>query len=84
MRQQQPDHHSCFECNIIVENHLGNCWLVWFEDISVKWLSDDRVLFSGIMPDHAALFGLLNRIRDLNTKIISISIVKQLNDGISQ
>lgn len=63
-----------YDCEIRFKNHLDNCWLVWFEGLLVENLADGEVLVSGCLPDQAALFGLLNKIRDLNLKVVSLSV----------
>jgi hypothetical protein len=75
MRQQIPG--LSFDCEIRFRNHLDNCWQVWFEGLLVENLADGEVRVSGSLPDQAALFGLLNRIRDLNLKLVSLSVVKR-------
>ena len=72
MRQQIPG--SEFVCEIKLKNHLDNCWQVWFDGFLVDNLADGEVLVSGTLPDQAALFGLLNKIRDLNLKVVSLSV----------
>jgi hypothetical protein len=74
MTQKMPGPGSQFACEIRFKNHLDNCWDIWFEGLLVKNLVDGEVLVSGSLPDQAALFGLLNKIRDLNLKVVSISI----------
>ena len=66
-----------FDCRIRFMNHLDNCWLTWFEGLSVQKLSDGEMLIYGNIPDREALFGLINKIRDLNLKVISISVTAQ-------
>jgi hypothetical protein len=74
MRHQEYGLDSRLVCEIRVKNHLDDCWTSWFGDLSTTKLDSGEVLFSGTVSDQAALFGLLNRIRDLNLKVVSISI----------
>ena len=72
MIQQKPD--SGFDCEIKFKNHLDDCWQIWFDGLLAENLADGEVLISGSLSDSAALFGLLNKIRDLNLKVISLVI----------
>ncbi len=74
MTQQKDILTAQFDCRIRVRNHLDDCWLTWFEELSVKKLANGEMLISGNMPDQEALFGLLNKIRDLNLTLIAIRV----------
>jgi len=39
----------------------------------LTYLEGNETLLSGSLPDQAALYGLLERIRDLNLKLISVT-----------
>jgi len=56
---------------IIIEGHLDERWLRWFEGLDVTPLPEGETLISGEM-DQAALHGILNRIRDLGMELISV------------
>lgn len=58
---------------IKVQGHLDQRWSNWFAGLEVTNLDDDEALISGSLPDQAALHGLLERIRDLNLKLNSVS-----------
>ncbi|MBN1190377.1 MAG: hypothetical protein JXA46_11540 [Dehalococcoidales bacterium] len=77
MRPQMPGKGQYFDCEIRLKNHLDKCWQAWFEGLRVNNLDDGEVLVSGSIPDQAALFGLLNRIRDLNLKVVSLNVRAQ-------
>ena len=49
---------------IRVEGHLNPQWFVWFTDLELTYPVADETLLSGLLPDQAALHGLLERIRD--------------------
>ena len=62
---------------IRVKNHLDPCWHVWFDGWTITNLEDGEVLLTGAAIDQSALHGTLNKIRDLNLKLISVAEVDQ-------
>jgi len=58
---------------IKVGGHLDQCWSDWFAGLKLTHLEGNQTLLSGSLPDQAALHGLLERIRDLNLILISVS-----------
>jgi hypothetical protein len=62
---------------IRVKNHLDPCWRDWFEGWTITNLEDGEVLLIGADVDQSALHGALNKIRDLNLKLISVIEVNQ-------
>ena len=60
---------------IKIQSRLDPGWSDWFSGFHFTQLDGNVTLISGSLPDQTALFGLLKRIRDLNMKLISITIV---------
>lgn len=56
-----------------VRGHLDQRWSEWFAGLKLTLLNGDETLFSGPLPDQAALYGLLERIRDLNLTLVSVT-----------
>ena len=57
---------------IMVEGHLDKKWMDWFDGMVISYDGSNTRL-SGNIKDEAHLHGILNQIRDLNLKLISIN-----------
>ena len=57
---------------ILVQGHLDTKWKDWFEGMVISYQGTNTVL-SGKIKDEAHLHGVLNQIRDLNLKLISVN-----------
>lgn len=53
---------------------LDREWADWFDGMSMTSGADssDETVLSGYVADQAALHGLLNKIRDLNLRLIAV------------
>lgn len=56
---------------IRVEGVLGESWGAWFNDVNVITEGDHTVL-QGPLVDEAAVFGVLDRVRDLGVRLVSV------------
>jgi hypothetical protein len=57
---------------IKVEGHLDKKWMDWFEGMIISYAGKNTKL-TGNIKDEAHMHGVLNQIRDLNLKLISIN-----------
>jgi hypothetical protein len=55
---------------ILVEGRLDPCWSEWLEGMCITPHESGGTLLSGALPDQCALYGLLNRLRDMNLKLV--------------
>lgn len=56
-----------------IKGHLDQGWSEWFSGLKLTYTEVDETLLSGPLPDQSALHGLLERIRDLNLTLISVT-----------
>ena len=64
---------------IKIKGCLEPGWSEWFAGLKMTHLEENVTLLYGSLPDQAALHGLLERIRDLNLTLLSVSSSDQTN-----
>jgi hypothetical protein len=60
-------------CEIKIKGYLDQHWSDWFSSLTLTHLEGNETLLAGELLDQAALHGLLERIRDLNLTLISVT-----------
>jgi len=65
---------------IRVKGHLGDHWADWFGELKIENLPDGEAALCGPLPDQAALYGVLNRIRDVGLTLLSVNRVADQSD----
>jgi len=58
---------------IKIRGHLDTHWMDWFAGLKMTYIKENETLLYGYLPDQSALHGLLERVRDLNLTLISVS-----------
>lgn len=61
---------------IKIQGHLDKEWKNSFEGMKISYERDSTIL-TGNLKDEAQMHGVLNIIRDLNLKLISINSVEE-------
>jgi hypothetical protein len=59
--------------DIRVTGDLNPSWSEWFDGLTITNLEGGVAVLSGDLVDQAALHGTLNKIRDLNLSLISVT-----------
>lgn len=62
---------ECYE--IKIKGLLDQGWSEWFADLKLTYPVEGETLLTGLLADQAALHGVLERIRDLNLTLISVT-----------
>jgi hypothetical protein len=60
---------------IRVKGHLGRQWTDWFDGLTITLEDNGDTLLTGPVVDQAALHGLLKKVRDLGTPLVSVNRV---------
>jgi hypothetical protein len=65
---------------IIIRDHLDEKWKDWFDGMEINYEGDNTII-TGNLKDEAHMHGILNQIRNLNMKIISLNLADTQNDN---
>jgi hypothetical protein len=60
---------------IRIGGHLEKHWSAWFGDLKLTHEGDGTTKLCGFVPDQAALYGVLMKVRDLGIVLISVEAV---------
>jgi hypothetical protein len=77
--KNDPNHPVVYQ--IRLKGHLDDRWAGWFGGLTITLEEDGNTLLTGPVPDQAALFGLLRRVRDLGMQLISVNCVDTSNQA---
>jgi hypothetical protein len=58
---------------IRLKGHLDSRWAAWFDGLALTRGSDGTTIIHGPVTDQAALYGLLQKTRDLGLPLISVT-----------
>jgi len=71
-RSTPPSGDAGLHYEIKVKGHLEEHWADWLGGLSITHDSQGNTLLTGVVPDQAALHGILAQIRDLGLTLISL------------
>ncbi len=61
---------------IRVKNHLGCEWAHWFDGFAITPDGDEVMALTGEVVDQSALYGLLQKLQNLNLALLSIERIE--------
>ena len=61
---------------IRLKGHLDTRWATWFDGLTLTRGSDGTTILQGPVADQAALYGLLQKTRDLGLPLLSVTYVE--------
>jgi hypothetical protein len=65
--------HNPGRYEIRLKGHLDSRWAAWFDGLSLTNESDGTTVIHGPVADQAALYGLLQKVRDLGLPLVSVT-----------
>jgi hypothetical protein len=66
--QPEPEQYE-----IRLAGHLDQRWAQWFDGLALVRRSDGTTVLTGPVVDQAALHGLLQKVRDLGLRLVSVT-----------
>jgi hypothetical protein len=74
MSTGRHDHPGRYE--IRLKGHLDARWAAWFDGLTLSHDSDGTTIIHGPVADQAALYGLLQKTRDVGLPLVSVTQVE--------
>ncbi len=65
---------------IVVAHLLDETWKEWFDELNLTPTEDGSTQLTGMLNDSTALHNVLNKIRNLNMDLVSVSFKEVLDD----
>src|SRR4029453_6618616 len=73
---QRPGPHAPAHYDLRIEGHFDDYWSAWFGGLTLTREDDGTTTLRGAVTDQAQLHGLLARVRDLGTILISVKTIE--------
>jgi hypothetical protein len=70
---EEQNTHTPTIYEIKIKGHLNSEWTEWFYDLDITRESDGTTTLRGELPDQTVLHSVLDRIRDMNLRLISVA-----------
>jgi hypothetical protein len=61
------------QIEIRVKGQIKEQWSEWFGGLAIRHSAPAETILSGLVPDQAALYGIISRLRDLGLQLTSVS-----------
>jgi len=62
---------------IRIKGHIDKDWTEWLENFTIAHVEDGETILAGMVPDEAALYGLIAKLRDLGMTLLSVNLEKE-------
>jgi hypothetical protein len=61
---------------IHIKGQINEEWSDWFGGLTISQSGPDETILTGLIPDQAALYGIISRLRDLGLVLTSVKSIK--------
>jgi hypothetical protein len=75
---------SKLHIEILIQDELSSTMSTYFDGLQLQTVEGNTCRMVGNVPDYSALYGVLERIRDLNLHLVSVQVKSILPKGIAQ
>ncbi|MCI0696196.1 hypothetical protein L0337_29860 [candidate division KSB1 bacterium] len=66
---------------IKIKEHLDSHWSEWLGGMRLTYAENDETVLTGAIRDQAALYGILDKLRDLGVTLLSVQRVAISNQS---
>jgi hypothetical protein len=63
---------TTFTYEIRIKEHLDNHWSEWLGGMRLTYAANSETVLTGSVRDQAALYGILDKLRDLGVTLLSV------------
>jgi hypothetical protein len=57
---------------IHIKGQISKQWSEWLGGLTISHSDPDKTVLTGLVPDQAALYGIISRLRDLGLQLTSV------------
>ena len=64
------------DVEIIIKGRIDTHWSEWLGGLQIAHIAEDQSKLSGSIADHATLYGILTKLRDLDLNLVSLELME--------
>jgi hypothetical protein len=72
MLQDSAERTMNLHYQITVKEYLEDSWSTWFDGLAITHAADGTTTLSGAVRDQSALYGLIDKARDLGLTLVAV------------
>jgi hypothetical protein len=67
------ERNMSLQVEIHLKGQIKPQWSEWFGGLAIRHSGSNETVLHGVVPDQAALYGIISHLRDLGLQLISLS-----------